>query len=91
MASADDSMMITGNRMNANIEAPSETYILNGQRAPYEGNYLKPGNVKHGGTAIKTKTAHRGSSNDRKSSVGGDPNSPFPQGGIVGNTIGLNQ
>ena len=32
----------------------------------------------------------RGSSNDRKSSVGGDSNPGLPQGGLVGSTLGIN-
>lgn len=58
---------------------------------PSGNNYLQPGSIKSGsGLKGKNSGAFRGSSNDRKSSVGGDSNSPFPEGGIVGNTLGLN-
>ena len=51
---------------------------------------MQASGFKIGGSALKHKpSAFRGNSNDRKSSIGGDSNSLFPQGGIVGNHLHL--
>ena len=76
---------------------PMETYQADGRvsigATPSTGNsnYHHPNGLK-GGSALKAKnnSAYRVNSNDRKSSIGGDSSSPFPEGGIIGNTLGLN-
>ena len=57
---------------------------------------MQPGSVKHqpGGSNSGLKSTKSGAfrvgSNDRKSSFGGDSNSPYPQGGLIGQTLSPN-
>ena len=101
----EDSMMVTGLRMTSNTQnsaqgfhnnsvlhqhndAPIDTYS-NDPRS-YHGNYLNPGSIKKSGSTLKAKASLRVHSNERNS-VGSETSSPFPQGGIVGNHLSLNQ
>ena len=103
--SVEDSMIVTGLRMTSNTQnsaqgfhnnsvlhqhndAPIDTYS-NDPRS-YHGNYLNPGSIKKSGSTMKAKASLRVHSNERNS-VGSETSSPFPQGGIIGNHLNINQ